>query len=277
MGHLSKLDRSAFAMRNGESPRGFNTLVFLRANRKSKRDQAASGVTGAPFHFVRLPWGGSFGQTDEAERCTRHADTAKPNAGAPDYPVDATDLPAPPLPFNDVEEDPAAPNCELPGPKHCRPAAAEAGAALRAYLVEAVKRVRFSFEGAMAKHFDTCCLLQVQEEVSFSIPASVGAEVLTQANEFVRAMLCKDDNVFSDEDMAIEALQSIGLSLGVLACSFEHDGKRGAELGSQCEEHMALVTKLFGKCLQCWATASMDEMDEGERSAKRLKKERFSG
>ena len=240
-------------------------------------ENGGSEVGGLATPANRRDGGEASGRRTKRKGAPVTPDAATPNAGAPDCPVDATDLPALPLTFNDVEEDLAAPNRELPGPKLCSPAAAEAGAALRAYLVDTVKRGLFSFEGAMAKHFDTCCLLQVQEEVSFSIPASVGAEVLTQANEFVSAMLCKDNSVFSDEDMAIEALQSIGLSLGVLACSFEHDGKRGAELGSQCEEHMALVTKLFGKCLQCWATASMDEMDEGERSAKRLKKERFSG
>ena len=104
----------------------------------------------------------------------------------------------------------------------------------------------------------------------------MGAKVLAHANEFVSNMIRQDGDLLGDdEELMLEALQSISLSLSVLACSFEHGGQRGLELGRPTEALMADVLKLFGLCLRHWADVSMDE-GESARASKRLKA-RFSG
>lgn len=170
------------------------------------------------------------------------------------------------------EEDQGSSRIEgAPEQPPCSPAAKEAGAAFVTFLTSAVGQGSFNFDSAMEKMFQNALILQ-NEVVSCSIPASVALEVMTQANEFMGAMLNKEDSLLNSVETATEALQSIGFSLSVLACTIEQTlgQKCGVELGGAREELLENVLKLFGACLQRWSFASAEEA--GEKSLRKRPK-----
>ena len=146
-------------------------------------------------------------------------------------------------------------------------AVATAGAAFRAVLMSA--RESFDLESAAEKLFESSQLqLLLVEGVAFEpVPVAAALCVMAQASDFMNTMLCKDGRAL--DQMAAEALQSVGFSLCMLACKVEqeHGHQQGNELESQRKELMESSIKLLGTCLRQWSWASVDE--EGDRAAQK--------
>ena len=142
-----------------------------------------------------------------------------------------------------------------------------AGAAFRAVLMSA--RESFDFESAAEKLFESSQLqlLLVEGVACEPVPVAAALCVMAQASDFMNTMLCKDGCAL--DQMAAEALQSVGFSLCMLACKVEqeHGRQQGNELQSQRKELMESSIKLLGTFLRQWSWASVDE--GGERPAQK--------
>ena len=207
------------------------------------------------------------------------------DAAAPDSPVVADRLSAavPPLAlaqagsFGDQAGGVTAPAHRL-GPLEqasCNGAAAtELSAEVSSYLTSAVEQGSLDFQSAADKLFDSLMRLQVDSSAICTISADVAAEVMGQANDFVAILLTKSERALSDDEIAVEALQSILLSLRLLFCRTEHrnGSVRDRGLDDQREDLMEKVLKLFDAFLRRWSMAALDDQQGGgEGSSRRAK------
>jgi hypothetical protein len=158
------------------------------------------------------------------------------------------------------------------GQQPCTRAAKDASSAFSSFLTSAVAQKKFVYEHALEKMHDLS--LSLQSELSTcAIPASVAEVLMKDANKFMDSMLSKDASKLNSEEIITEVLQSIGLSLSLLACKLEKKaGEESGTVESQREELIAKVVQLFGNCLLQWSMASRHtEASHGERSSKRAR------
>ena len=193
-----------------------------------------------------------------------------PNAATPDLlgAVCSKELPleiSVPLSFEDPEAEGAVSS----------PAAAEAGVSFRSAVIRCSQDSGSGdFEDSMETSFESATFLQVQGLKCEGIMLSVDIvlDVMNQAVAYIDTLLGRTEG--ERDNLAAEALQSVGFSLCLIACSVEQVPSQaqeieGAHLVNKREELFQLVLKLFSDCLRRWSLVSVT--DESEKSLKRAK------
>jgi len=157
-------------------------------------------------------------------------------------------------------------------------AAAELSAEVSSFLTSAVEQGSLDFQSAADKLFGSLVRLQVDSSAICTISADVAAEAMGQANDFVAILLTKSERALCDDEIAVEALQSILLSLCLLSCRTEHKSgeARDGGLDDKREDLMEKILKLFDAFLRRWSMAALDDQQSsGEGASRRTKSTSF--